>query len=230
MQAIIYSKHSLPHVKTKVSVLTFQYSFSERCNWKAGSVVGSPRCVSGIDWVSLILGFKYSLFSTNRSKHFWFSFQKSSCLSNRETSRPRQVPKEEHFPLPLNELGHCWSWRIFFSITVMKLEGCFCSRWDTCWRRQGGPGKGAWWNTAPESWWNQGRLSPSAAEKPGQHLAKPVQESGFNCSSLEKVKRQNNAISFVLRKSGLYSTYRNLWGGWRGEEDESCAVHLKKCH
>lgn len=46
------------------------------------------------------------LFSTNRSEHSWVCFQKSSYLPKREKSVPRKVLEEEHFSLPLNELGH----------------------------------------------------------------------------------------------------------------------------
>lgn len=49
-------KHSHSLVRTKVWILTFQYLLSKRRDRRAGSAVGSPGCVGGIDWVSLLLG------------------------------------------------------------------------------------------------------------------------------------------------------------------------------
>lgn len=105
--------------------------------------------------------------STIGSKHSWVCFQKSSSLPKRENSVPREVLEGEHFSLPSNELGHCWSWRMFFSITVMKLEGCSCSRCDTCCWRRGGPGTGAQRadETQTSCHWCLGRPS-SALQRP----------------------------------------------------------------
>lgn len=77
--------------------------------------MGSPGCVGGIDWVSLLLGLGrfggvtgFRVFSMFGSKHSWVCFQESSYLPKRENSVPREVLEEDvFFPLPLNELGHC---------------------------------------------------------------------------------------------------------------------------
>lgn len=129
---------AIPYAKPKSKYLLFNIAcprdvigeltrpWAPRAAWEA--LIGCP-----CSWAWGLRGpAGLRVFSTNGSKHRWVCFQESSYLPKRDDSVSREVLEEEHFSLPSNELGHCRSWRIFFSITVMKLEGCACSRCDTC--------------------------------------------------------------------------------------------------
>lgn len=81
-------------------------------------------------------GLRFRVSSTNKSKRSWVCFRKTHVFLGGKSPCPSKFWKESMFCLPLNELGHGWSWRIFFFFFASlwwNLRAVFCSRCDTCW-------------------------------------------------------------------------------------------------
>lgn len=123
-------------------------------------------------------GLRFRVSSTNRSKRSWVCFRKTHVFLGGKSPCPSKSWKESMFCLPLNELGHGWSWRIFFFFlhhcdeTWGLFSAVGATLVDTACLR--GPGKGTWWNTAPGSWDPDEPSLPAAGE--GQLSAQSVQD------------------------------------------------------